>query len=186
MLQNKRYVCNSFSAYGNVCNQHLSPNEKNPVQLPGAPANTTSRDVEQPCFKGQSLEPSCDVILFSILLWEATDLGKCHKGKSPKVAREVAKGLLDPGSKGLQRVFCTTQSLFAPVRLHFVLAQEAFCSLGPKICCTLSLPLFGIFLFRAISQVRGIPNHAFERGLLGQERITSLDVIRPVRPVQPN
>ena len=31
--------------------------------------------------------------------------------KSPKVVREGAKGLFDPGSKGLPRVFCTTQNL---------------------------------------------------------------------------
>ena len=39
---------------------------------------------------------------------------------------------LDPGSKGLPRVFCTTQTLFAPVQLSFAPVQEDFGAMGPK------------------------------------------------------
>ena len=55
----------------------------------------------------------------------------CYRGpkpqpqKCPKWLGEGAKGVLDPGRKGLPRVFCTVQLSFAPV-------QEDFCTLGPK------------------------------------------------------
>ena len=39
--------------------------------------------------------------------------------------------LLDPETKGLPRVFCTSQ-FFAPMQPHFAPMRETFCSLGPK------------------------------------------------------
>ena len=59
---------------------------------------------------------------------------------------EGVKRLLDPGSKGLRRVFCTTQPHVAPV-------QEACCLLGPKYLLRPLQTTLGIFPFQPFSQV---------------------------------
>ena len=50
---------------------------------------------------------------FAVHCWEAAGLGNWPKREnSQKCLGEGAKGLLDPGSKGLRKVFCTTQNPF--------------------------------------------------------------------------
>ena len=69
-----------------------------------------------PQIPGQSRE-NFGLRVFLLYVWDAVDPGNCPKtGKSPKVVRGGRKRyfltLLGPGSKGLPRVFCTTQTLF--------------------------------------------------------------------------
>ena len=67
---------------------------------------------------------------------------------SQKWLGEGAKGVLDPGSKGLQRVFCTTQTLFCTgATLFFAPVQEDFGTLGPKHLLHPLLAPFGKFPF---------------------------------------
>ena len=56
---------------------------------------------------------SCSRMMCFGLPWEAAGLGNWPKREnSQKCLGEGAKGLLDPGSKGLRKVFCTTQNPF--------------------------------------------------------------------------
>ena len=55
----------------------------------------------------------------------------------------------DPGSKGLPRVFCTTQNLFCTGATSCRTSARGFLLVGfKKICCTLSKPLWRFSLFR--------------------------------------
>ena len=60
----------------------------------------------------------------------------CYRGpkpqKCPKSLGEGAKGGLDPGSKGLPIVFCTTQTLFCTGATLFCTSARGLCSLSPK------------------------------------------------------
>ena len=86
----------------------------------------------------------------------------CYRGpkpqKRPKWLLEGAKVVLDPGSKGLPRVFCTTKTLlctgvappkpcFAPVQLCFAPLEEAFGTLSPKDLLHPLLATFANFSF---------------------------------------
>ena len=51
---------------------------------------------------------------------------------SQKWLGEGAKGVLDPGSKGLPRVFCTTQTLFCTGATLFCTSARRLGTLGPK------------------------------------------------------
>ena len=73
--------------------------------------------------------------------WEAMDLGICLKRENlkSKVVRGGAQGPLDPGSKGLPRVFCTAQNLFCTSAIPFRTGARGFLHAGSKqTCCTLS------------------------------------------------
>ena len=80
--------------------------------------------------------------------WEATHLGNCLKRGIFKSGWEGARGLLDPGSKGLSRVCCTTKNhFFALVQPQFAPRKESFCSPGPKTWFHPLLTTSGNFLF---------------------------------------
>ena len=67
--------------------------------------------------------------------------------------------LLVPGSKGLPRVFCTTQTLFCTGATPFRTSARGLLLAGSKRPFAPSPnPLSGTFTFRAISQVRRFPN----------------------------
>ena len=87
------------------------------------------------------------------------------KGKFPKEGGEGAKGLLDPGSKGHPRVFCTTQNpqtSFARVQPHCAPVQEAFCSLSPEELLHPLLTTFGDFPFSGYFPGLWLPNAGLE------------------------
>ena len=73
----------------------------------------------------------------------------CHRGPKPRKCRkwlgEGPKGLSDPGSKGLPRVFCTTQTLFCTGATLFCTSARGLCSLGPKDLLHPLLTTFGTF-----------------------------------------
>ena len=75
--------------------------------------------------------------------------------------------LLYVRSKGLGRVFCTTQTLFCTCAISFCIGAKGFLLAGSKIPVAPSpkfpesKPLLGIFPFEAISQVRGFPTGDF-------------------------
>ena len=87
--------------------------------------------------------------------WEGVDLGNCPKRENlQKWLGEGAKGrsltLLGPGSKGLPRVFCTTQTLFCTGAIPFCTSARGLLLAGSK---------------RAFAPS---PNHFRELSLFGQ------------------
>ena len=90
--------------------------------------------------------------------WEATDLGNCPKRESPKAVRRGCTRPCDPGSRGPQRVFCTTQNLFCTGAAPFRTNAKCFLFAGSKWAVAPSPNHFWEFPHWAISQVRGFPN----------------------------
>ena len=67
--------------------------------------------------------------------------------KCPKVVRRGCKGVLDPRSKGLPRVFCTTQTLFGTTATLFCTSARGLWHPWPKDLLRPLLTTFGNFQF---------------------------------------
>ena len=72
-----------------------------------------------------------DSAIGKLQTWEIAQKEKISKRGQGRV-QKVILTLWRTGSKGLPRVFCTTQTFFAPAQPHFAPVQEASCSLSPE------------------------------------------------------
>ena len=111
--------------------------------------------------------------------WDAVDLGIARKGKVSKSGsarvQKVFLTLLGSGSKGLPRVFCTTQTLFAPLQPHFAPVQEASCSRCPKDLLHPLLTTFGNFHFSGNFPGPQLPNvRARQTGISQSQSLSDL------------
>ena len=80
--------------------------------------------------------------------WEAAGLGNRLKTEnSHKCLGEGAKGLLDPGSKGLRKVFCATQNCFCTGAKWGCTCARGFVLPGSKRPFAPSLKRFWEFAF---------------------------------------